>query len=244
MNTLQLDNRIKEVPYDEFLRYFKYTQSQHVTICGPTGCGKSVLLTDLLIPCQPYPVFLSTKPRDATIEDSELFGKDWGWTDDPDDIHPDVHNKWVVGLKQFGDPEDVKERHKALFGRTLRKCYGSSGWAVNVDEGRYVCDPKYLGLHAIVAQYYFQGRSDFKSVVLATQRPSWVPLEAFDMATHLFFFNDDDERNVDTMAGAAGANRKLFLDTIPHLDTTEFEGGQFLYYNRSTKVKLISKVEM
>jgi energy-coupling factor transporter ATP-binding protein EcfA2 len=244
MTTVAIPTGVQEVSYDQFLRVFRYSQDQHVTICGPTGCGKSVLITDLLIPRQPYPVFFSTKPRDATIDDSDMFGKDWGWTSDPDEIHPDIHSKWVVGLSNFGDPDDVKERHRELFGRTLRKCYAASGWAMDIDEGRYVCDPKYLGLHAIVAQYYFHGRSDFKSMTLATQRPSWVPLEAFDMATHLFFFNDDDERNVDTMAGAAGANRKLFLDVIPHLDTTEHEGGQFLYYNRSTKVKLISKVEL
>lgn len=235
---------IPEVPYSSFLRSFRYRQDQHVTICGPTGCGKSVLITELLVPLQPYLVYLSTKPRDATVEDSVLAGKDFGWTDDPLDIHPHIHKKWVVGLKSFGDPEDVKERHRVLFGRTLRKCFPSPGWAMDIDEGRYVCDPEYLGLRGIVAQYYIQGRSDFKSVVLATQRPRWVPLEAFDQATHLFFFNDDDEQNVKRMAEAAGASRRQFEEVIPHLTISEEEGGQFLYYNRATKQKLISKVEM
>lgn len=244
MTVAELTSSIREVPYDEFLRHFTYTQDQHATICGPTGCGKSIVLTELLIPCQPYPVFFSTKPRDATVEASAMMGKDWGWTDDPQDIHPDVHRKWVVGLKKFGDPDSVKERHRDLFGKTLRRCFSQPGWAMDIDEGRYVCDPEYLGLRGLVAQYYIQGRSDHKSVVLLTQRPRWVPLEAFDQATHLFFFNDDDEQNVKRMAEAAGASRRQFEEIIPHLEISEKKGGQFLYYNRATKQKLVSKVEL
>lgn len=239
-----LDTTIPEVSYSEFKRKFRYRQDQHVTICGPTGCGKSFLIVKLLVPRQPYLVYLSTKPRDATVEDSELAGKDFGWTDDPVNIHPHVHKKWVVGLADFGDPEDVKERHRALFSRTLKRLFSQSGWAIDVDEGRYVCDPEYLGLRGIVAQWYIQGRSDHKSVVLGTQRPRWVPLEAFDQATHLFFFNDDDDQNVKRMAEAAGASRRQFEEIIPHLSISESEGGQFLYYNRATKEKLVSKVEV
>jgi hypothetical protein len=243
MAVVDTTRAIEEVSYEEFLRNFRYRQDQHVTICGPTGCGKSVLITDLIIPQQPYAVYFSSKPRDATMDG--IFGsKDWGFTDDPRDIHPDVHKKWVVGLKRFGDPEDVRERHRILFGRTLRKLFSQSGWAADLDEGRYICDPKYLGLSDIVAQWYIQARSDHKSVVLATQRPRWVPLEAFDQVTHLFFFNDDDEQNVKRMAEAAGASRRQFEGVIPHLSISESEGGQFLYYNRATKQKLVSKVEM
>lgn len=235
---------IQEVRYADFLRKFNYRQQDHITVCGPTGCGKSVLLIDAIIPRRDYSIYLSTKPRDSTLEDSVMAGEDYGWTDDPGDIHPSVRKKWVVGLKGFADPETVKAQHRDLFGKTLNKCFSQTGWAMIVDEGRYVCDPKYLGLMSTVAQYYIQGRSDYKSVVIATQRPVWVPPEAFDQATHLFFFNDEDLKNVERMAEAAGANRKAFLDVIPQLEITENEGGQFLYYNRLTKAKYISKVEL
>jgi ABC-type nitrate/sulfonate/bicarbonate transport system ATPase subunit len=59
---------VKEVNFHDFMRGFRYRQDQHVTICGPTGCGKSVLIREVLIPSQPYAVYFSTKPRDATIE--------------------------------------------------------------------------------------------------------------------------------------------------------------------------------
>lgn len=237
-------NPTKEVSYDDFLAQFKFRQDQHVTVCGPTGCGKSVLFVECLVPRRTYGVYFSTKPRDATIENSSLSGEAWGFTEDPKEIHPWIHKKWIVGLKKFGDPDLVKLLHKELFAQTLNRCFGESGWCLFIDEGRYVCDPEYLGLRGKVAQYYIQGRSDNKGIVLATQRPSWVPQEAFDQAVHLFFFNDEDLKNVDRMAEASGANRKELKDIIPQLEITEDEGGQFLYYNRLTKQKLISKVEM
>jgi hypothetical protein len=235
--------RAQTVSYDEFLSKFKFRSDHHVTVCGPTGCGKSVLLVETIIPRCPYCVYFDTKPKDKTTE-TALSSKDWGWTDDPQEIHPWVHKKWVVGIKNFSDPDYVRIAHKQLFSGTLNRLFSESGWAMLVDEGRYVCDPEYLGLRAKIAQYYIQGRSDRKRVILATQRPSWVPQEAFDQASHLFFFNDDDLRNIDRMAEAAGASRRHFKEIIPQLEITEDEGGQFLYYNRLTKQSLISKVEI
>ena len=239
-----LGQAAEQVSYDDFLSKFKYRKDHHVTVCGPTGCGKSVLLREAIIPKRAFVVYFDTKPKDATIEDSYMQGKDWGHTNNPKEIHPWIHHNWIVGLKKFSDPDSVKEAHKNLFAETLNKCFGESGWCMVIDEGRYVCDPSYLGLRAKVAQYYIQGRSDDKSIVLATQRPSWVPQEAFDQASHLFFFNDDDLRNIDRMAEAAGADRRLFKDLIPRLEITEDEGGEFLYYNRLTKQRYISKVEI
>jgi hypothetical protein len=235
--------RVPRVSYGEFLELFDWHPDQHVTVCGPTGCGKSVLIIDSILPMTEYPVYFATKPRDKTMDDG-LTGKDWGFTDNPKEIHPLVHKKWIVGLKGFGDPDDVKERHRALFSSTLRRCFSIPGWSMIIDEGRYVCDPEYLGLRGLVAQFYIQGRSDHKPIVLATQRPRHVPLEAFDQATHLFFFNDSDLQNVIRMAEAAGANRKQFQAIIPSLETTVDKGGEFLYYNRVTREKVISKVEL
>lgn len=234
--------RVPVLSYDEFLDEFDYSPDQHITICGPTGCGKSMLIVKTILPRSEYWTYYSTKPRDATVD---LLASDAvGWTAEPEDIHPWVHKKWVIGLKNHGNPDTVVDRHRDLFGRTLNQQYHVPVFANILDEGRYICDPEYCGLRKKVAQYYFAGRSDEKSIVVATQRPRYVPVEAFDQATHLFFFNDEDLQNVLRMAEAAGGNRELFKQVIPNLEITEHEGGQFLYYNTRTKERAISKVEI
>jgi hypothetical protein len=55
---------------------------------------------------------------------------------------------------------------------------------------------------------------------MGAQRPSRIPLEMFDQTTHLFFWRDNDERNLKTMGGigwlSAGPIRSFVANLDPY----------------------------
>jgi len=65
---------------------------------------------------------------------------------------------------------------------------------------------------------YLQGRSQGSSVTGGTQRPRYVPLEAYDQATHLYFWKDPDQSNLTRVAELAGLSRSLVLEVVPRLE--------------------------
>jgi hypothetical protein len=69
-----------------------------------------------------------------------------------------------------------------------------------------------------------QARANDIAFVMGAQRPSRVPLEMFDQSTHLFFWRDNDERNLKTIGGVG------FLASDPiRLFVANLEPHQVLY---------------
>jgi hypothetical protein len=77
--------------------------------------------------------------------------------------------------------------------------------------------------------YLLQGRALGLSLVAATQRPKFVPLEVYDQSTHLFFWRDNDENNLRRLAEINANNSRLLKFIIPNL-----ERYQVLYVNTRT----------
>jgi hypothetical protein len=233
---------IPVVSYADFWDEFNWKQSQHITLIGTTGCGKTTLELDL-VDERDYVIFLGTKELDETQD--ELVPLGFRVIHDPSEISLDVSHRWVLhpGKKRKGEsaPQE-KARLKSYYQEVLTYVFQSTAWAVIIDEGRFICDN--LGLKDEVQRLYLQGRSQHNSVVMGTQRPAWVPLEAFDAATHLFFFKDSDRRNIQRISELAGLDRRAVEAAVPQLESTEEEGGQFLYYNTRTDKMMISKVEV
>jgi hypothetical protein len=73
--------------------------------------------------------------------------------------------------------------------------------------------------------------------VLGTQRPRWIPLEAYDQATHLFFWRDTDEGNVMRVAELAGTRKRDVADIVPRLAKHDI-----LYVNRDTSELVITRL--
>jgi|SRR5215469_1527475 len=233
---------IPVVSYSEFWSVFDYRQYQHITLIGTTGCGKTTLELDLQAERE-YVIFLGTKSEDATQD--ELIPLGFRMIRDPDEISLAISNKWV--LHPGGNPsketaQDVKARLREFYRKALMYTYHQTGWCVVIDEGRFIC--KFLNLKDEAELLYLQGRSQHNSVIMGTQRPSWVPLESFDAATHLFFFCDNDFNNIKRASELAGLDRKAVMQAVPQLESTVDEGGQFLYYNTRNSEKMISKVEV
>lgn len=225
-------------PWDEFMSQdFEYLQSQHITFIAPTGQGKTTLEIRL-IDLRKNIIFLGTKSDDETQDELGPLG--FHIAKSMNDVSWDVSTRWVInpgGLRKNEEVEDMKRRQRPLYKAAIAAAYHMGSTCLVVDEGRYICD--YLGLKDEVTLAYLQGRSHKTSVVMGTQRPRWVPLEAFDQATHLFFWKDNDTGNIDRIAELSGLRRQQVKQIVPRL-----EEYQFLYCNTRTDLMVISKVEL
>ena len=222
-------DRVPVLTWDEFLAQFNWTQGQHVTLVGPNGRGKTVLLTHIL-PMRGYKIFLGTKRKDATQtalvqgkgDHRYHLAKRW------EEIHQDVSPNWMLKppFPKNASVAQVKAVQAQVFNEALMKVFRQGGWTVVGDELRYLTD--YLGLTDICQLLLLQGRSLEISFVTGTQRPRWVPLEAFSQASHLFFWQTPDHQDVARVAELASINRETIMEVVPRLNP---DAHEVLYVN-------------
>ena len=226
-----LDEIAPVVPWDYFMGYvFDWKQDEHVAEIGPTGMGKSNL-TYQILPLRSYVTFFGTKPRDKTLQKFANTGgfvriKDW----------PPVKGKGP--LKREITAEEMPKRllwpevtslhstvtQREIFSKAIANIYAQGSWCVVWDEFWYMCSLLKLEQEARV--FLQQARSNMISFVMGAQRPSRIPLEVFDQASHLFFTRDNDERNLERISGIG----YLAAEPIRQLVAT-LEQYQFLYIN-------------
>lgn len=211
------------VPWDVFLkRHFKWKQGEHVAMIGPTGQGKTTLLTALL-PLHPYVVVFATKPRDSTMDAliESGYTKVSKWQSVPVERAP----RRV--LWPSAKALNSSETQRAVFQDAFARIYREGGWTVAIDELWYMANE--LKLEHEVKVYLLQARSLGISLVVATQRPAWVPLEVYDQSTHLFFMRDNDETNLRRLSGISWRSADMIRYLIANL-----EQYQVLYVNTRT----------
>lgn len=220
----RLSTEAPRVPWDKFLSsVFQWQQGEHVALIGPTGQGKTTLLTQLL-PLHPYVVVYATKPRDESMERLIRYGG----------YYP--VKRWVsLDPKQFprrvlwpdAGKLDSVQQQKIIFHDAFERIYREGGWTVAIDELWYI--DNVLKLEMDVKLYLLQARALGISLLVATQRPAWVPLEVYDQSTHLFFWRDNDETNLKRLSGISYRSADLIRQIVADL-----ERYQVLYINTRT----------
>jgi len=236
----------ERVPWPELRDDFalEHELGQHLSVVGPTGSGKSVLLIEL---CKArgqrkardgHPTrmtYLAAKPKDRSLDKL-------GW--------PRIRS-WPPGYGQFqvlvwpayGEPGSAPARQRRVFRPLLDQIFVEGGQIVVVDEVARFAEPQPegLGLKAIINDYETESRGNDLSFFGATQRPRMVPLSFWSEPTWLAIFKPEDEYDFKRIR-EIGGQRSGLEEAVRGLDDHEFafirrRGG-------GRKDILISKVDL
>lgn len=230
---------IERLPWDVFMSRFDWRQGEHVSLIGPTGGGKTTLALAIL-PRRNYVTVFGTKPADDTL--TALQRQGWKrihqWKERPG-LVPDAQGRLpdqrLILWPKFRKMSD-QWSHAMEFYAALDSMFTDQGWTIFADEVGYLC--KDLGLERVMKQWWKQGRSIKLTVVSATQRPAWVPLDMYSQATHLFLWNANDRRDLQRLRDIGGNFSGMNLErVVGHLDWNKHE---VLYLNTRTSQSVIT----
>lgn len=220
------------VAWPEFVRHIHWEQGEHIALVGPTGCGKTNLAFWLL-PQRNYITVLATKPKDVSLT---KFANNHEFK---------IIRQWDrrMSSKRFphrilwpnaSNLETMEIDQRREFKSAIQNMYTQGAWTIYIDELWWICvQLKLTNYVKIILQ---QARSLKMSLVVATQRPSWVPLEVYDQSTHLFFWRDTDERNLRRLSGISWINARQIVSDIANLPK-----WHVLYINTRTGEMMITR---
>lgn len=219
----RLSNSAPRVPWDKFIKeIFVWVPGEHLGLIGPTGQGKTTLMNAVLRQ-RKFVVAFATKPADDTmsslLDSGYVMYRDW-----KSDPAKDVPKRilWPDARKL-----NAKANQEKVFGNALGRIFIEGGWTVAIDELWYFV--KMLHLETEIKQFLLQARSLRISLLLASQRPAFIPLEVYDQSTHLFFWRDNDEANLNRLSGISYRSAGMIRQIISNLDRY-----QVLYINTRT----------
>jgi len=219
----RLSKDVPRVPWDIFIRdELQWAMGEHFALIGPTGLGKTTMLLNLL-PLHPFVAVFATKPRDDSMD--RLLMEGYIRLDRWRSLDATIYPHRV--LWPDATSLDSEDKQKEVFADAFARIYREGGWTVALDELWYIINV--LGLSRAVRTFLLQARALGISLVCATQRPAYVPLEVYDQSTHLMFWRDNDETNLKRLSGLAGNSASLIRSTVANLDKF-----QVMYLNTRT----------
>jgi hypothetical protein len=111
-------------------------------------------------------------------------------------------------------------------------CYKRGNRIVFCDEAYGLSNE--LGLNRELVTLWTRGRSMRTGIWAASQKPTHIPLHAYNQAEHLFLANDPDKRARDRFSEIGGVDPDLLKATVPQLEKHEW-----LYVRRDGPVMCV-----
>lgn len=198
-------------PWAEHLQGFAWDQGDHVSLIGPTKCGKTTLARAIL-PERRHVMVLACKPRSPSME---AYAAEAGyrivrrWEDVGHREREDRVILWPRPSRWSFDADEFEQLQHAEFRACLRDLYEVGGWTLYVDELSYISE--YLGLDRELNRLWLQGREIPLTLVAAMQSPAYVPRYAYDQIQHVYLWRNRDMRRIKTLAELSGS---LDRDTL------------------------------
>jgi hypothetical protein len=230
---------VPRVSWSQFKESFRWFQGEHVLLLGTTGSGKTTLGVEI-VSRRDHVIAFGTKGRDTTMQ--KLVSRGWERFHDWPVYANVTHAVMWPDITKVDDPEDVIPKQHEVFRRTISGIYQQGGWCAFMDELSYLTDDLNLGRRVKIL--YGQGRSMGISILAGTQRPRFIPVLAYDQSTHIFFWRENDEQNLNRIAEINFTQKDLVKQIVANLETIPGKGGDFLYVNTRTGDMAISKVEI
>ena len=207
-------------------------QPEHVAILGPTGSGKSFLMTHMLNDRAnmkgSHTVIVATKPADKTM--TKL-----GWH---------ISQKWPVNYDQTkvifwpkagSIRESIEKQRMEILDFLDKNWKPDANIVIAFDEISYIEED--LKLAQPIRRYWREARALGITVVATTQRPFRVNRTMWSEATWRFAFRPSDEDDAKRVAEVLGSRRD-YMDTLMN----ELQDNEFLLIKRGAKVGYITKV--
>jgi hypothetical protein len=222
------------VPFEHLLARLQSKQGwlkgEHVGLVGPTGCGKTTVLSRIL-PIRRYVVVFVTKVHDDVISRQfPGFTRIVKWP-------PSVHEERVLLWPRAGKTiPDTKRIQREVFSEALNKIFQDRQWCVVFDEQHYMCQT--LRLADENAMFLHQGRSSGLSIVNGTQRPAWVPVVTYSSITHAFLWRNKHKDDLRRLADLGGIDSRELQNNLLRLGKHEF-----VYVNTRTDEVVRSQVK-
>lgn len=196
---------------------------------GPTGTGKTTLIRALLqrrYDAGGAVAVLATKSHDDNLtrwarEDHLKIIDAWPaprrwWVRPPDVATPAGLIPWEHRVMVWPRPIDVPlaqidDVQLAVLRAAITDMFWARNWCIVGEELRELAD---LGLKRELVKVWTQGRSAGLSLIGGSQRPRFIPLEAYSQASHLFMFADPDRANLDRLQELGGMNGDRLAELV------------------------------
>lgn len=226
---------IQRVDFQRWYRYWfrVWRQGQHVTVIGPTQIGKTTLTTNL-VERRGLVVAFATKPADDSL--NRLKRRGYHAIDRWE--RPNAREGRVLFWPRKGikHPLDTFGYQVTEFDKGLVWLYRTGHYCVWFDELRYMADQ--LKMTKWLQLMYTQSASLKISLVGLTQRPAWVPPEAYSQVGHMILFQTGDERDLVRLSlnGVSGRKAAEILLTLGE--------REFLHVDTRAKTMVISEMTL